>query len=112
MCIYLVVKIKITAINNSHLHKSQTADDKSVVPVTIDSAGHVKTDAILGHSADKKVFSQYTDLIERQPGADDLVKPSEEDISEATARTRAALEKIVNSKPLPPLPLPLPLAAI
>jgi len=79
--------------------KKKTSADQQIVPITIDSTGRVKTDAILGHGADKKVFSQYTDLIERQPASEDgLAKPSEEDISEATARTRAALEKIVNTK--------------
>lgn len=62
----------------------------------MDSAGRVKTDAILGHG-DKKVFSQYTDLIERPHDASELAKPSEEEINDVTARTRAALEKIVNS---------------
>jgi len=63
----------------------------------MDSAGRIKTDAILGHSDKKKVFSQYTDLVERHDDTD-LARPSEEEVNDATARTRAALEKIVHSK--------------
>lgn len=78
--------------------RKQTSADQQVVPITLDSTGRVKTEALLGHGDNKKVFSQYTDLIEKQPGTEELSRPSEEDINEATARTRSALEKIVNSK--------------
>ncbi len=70
-----------------------------VVPMAVDSAGRVKTDAILGHSSDKKVFSHFTDLVERQPDDEELVRPSEEELTETTARTRAVLEKLVNGTP-------------
>lgn len=67
----------------------------------MDASGRVKTDALLGQRADKKVFSQYTDLIEHQHDESGLARPSEEEVNDVTARTRAALEKIVNCMYLP-----------
>eukprot|EP00026_Physarum_polycephalum_P004665 Phypoly_transcript_04687.p1 GENE.Phypoly_transcript_04687~~Phypoly_transcript_04687.p1 ORF type:complete len:558 (+),score=113.10 Phypoly_transcript_04687:270-1943(+) len=79
------------------LDMGRKKNDQQVVPLAMDASGRVKTDAILGHG-DKKIFSQYTDLIERPHDAAELARPGEEEINDATARTRAALEKIVNSK--------------
>lgn len=46
------------------------------------------------------MFSQYTDLVERHAEDDELARPSTEEIDDVTARTRAALEKIVSSMSL------------
>lgn len=78
--------------------RKKTSADQQVLPLQLDSAGRVKSDAILGKRGDKKVFSQYTDLVEKQTDEEELARPSEEEINDVTARTRAALEKIVSTK--------------
>jgi len=78
--------------------KKSSTNDKQVIPVALDATGRVKSEAILGQRGDKKVFSQYTDLVERHAEENELARPSAEEIDDATARTRAALEKIVSTK--------------
>jgi len=72
------------------------ATDSAIVPVQLDSSGRLKHEAILGHT--KPVFSQYTDLIERPHTEEELGRPDEEEIAEITAKTRSALEKLVQGK--------------
>lgn len=72
------------------------SSDNAVVPVQLDSSGRVKHEAILGHT--KPVFSQYTDLIEKPHVEEELGKPDEETVAETTAKTRSALERLVQGK--------------
>eukprot|EP01113_Clastostelium_recurvatum_P033545 TRINITY_DN4444_c0_g1_i3.p1 TRINITY_DN4444_c0_g1~~TRINITY_DN4444_c0_g1_i3.p1 ORF type:complete len:714 (+),score=177.95 TRINITY_DN4444_c0_g1_i3:298-2142(+) len=71
---------------------------QAIVPLSTDANGNVRYDAILGGGPNRKIFSQATDMVERQFGQDDLRRPEGEELQATTDRTRAALEKLVNSK--------------
>jgi SNW domain-containing protein 1 len=70
----------------------------NALSIQLDSTGKVKYETILGHGKDKIVHSTALALTDKVVDEEELVRPSEEEEAEATARTRAALEKIVNSK--------------
>lgn len=78
--------------------RKNAAGGSNALSIQLDSNGRVKYETILGHGKDKVVHSTALALTEKAVDDEDLVRPSEEDEAEATARTRAALEKIVNSK--------------
>lgn len=67
-------------------------------PITLDSQGKIKYEAILGHGPNKIVHASSLALVERTLEEEDLQRPDEEAEAEATAKTRAALEGIVNGK--------------
>ena len=67
----------------------------------MDAKGNFQYDAIVkqGHAANRIVHSKFTDLVPMNITESTFVdKPSEEDISKTTEKTREALEKIVNGK--------------
>eukprot|EP01111_Echinosteliopsis_oligospora_P008966 TRINITY_DN2538_c0_g1_i1.p1 TRINITY_DN2538_c0_g1~~TRINITY_DN2538_c0_g1_i1.p1 ORF type:complete len:580 (-),score=210.13 TRINITY_DN2538_c0_g1_i1:94-1833(-) len=79
--------------------KKSSSSSQQIVPLTMDGTGKFKHDAILGARKDKKVFASFTDLIETQGGAEaELAKPTEDEVEATTAKTRAALEQLVNFK--------------
>ena len=54
-----------------------------------------------GHSKDKVVYSKFTDLLPKEvygENDDELARPDEEAVKDATEATRAALEKLTSSK--------------
>ena len=56
---------------------------------------------IQGHSKDKVVYSKFTDLLPKEVYGDndeELQRPDEEAVKDATEATRAALEKLTSSK--------------
>eukprot|EP01132_Coremiostelium_polycephalum_P007899 gene7899-9718_t len=81
-----------TTTSNSNINSS----NKSIVPISVDESGRVKHEAVIGNG--KIVQSQYTDLIPKEFGENDLQRPNEEEINETIERTKAALEKKVNLK--------------
>eukprot|EP01112_Ceratiomyxa_fruticulosa_P019636 TRINITY_DN6474_c0_g1_i1.p1 TRINITY_DN6474_c0_g1~~TRINITY_DN6474_c0_g1_i1.p1 ORF type:complete len:637 (-),score=177.05 TRINITY_DN6474_c0_g1_i1:90-2000(-) len=78
--------------------KTNSVSSQAIVPLTTDSSGRLKYDAILGISKDVTHYSEYTDLVEKRFDEDDLRRPDDETVTETTDRTRAALEKIVSGK--------------
>jgi SNW domain-containing protein 1 len=80
--------------------KKKAVTSTSVVPLTLDSTGKIKYDALItqGQTPGKTVFSKFTDLVEKHVEESELSRPSEEEVAETTAKTRAALESLVNGK--------------
>ncbi|XP_028409774.1 SNW domain-containing protein 1-like [Dendronephthya gigantea] len=83
--------------------KTRNKGTSSALPVTLDSEGRVKYDALVrqGHSKDRVVHSRFQDLIPAQITKEDdpeLQRPDDDEIAETTERTRLALEKEVSSK--------------
>lgn len=76
----------------------------NALAVQLDAEGKVKYDLIArqGHSKDKVVYSKFTDLLPKEVYGDDndeeLQRPDEEAVKDATEATRAALEKLTSSK--------------
>ena len=79
-----------------------TASTSNALAVQVDAEGKVKYDAIArqGHSENRIVHSSFKDLIPLRQRADagdlSLERPSEEEIAQATEKTKLALEKLVN----------------
>eukprot|EP00850_Spirogloea_muscicola_P026556 SM008233S22593 [mRNA] locus=s8233:1:564:- [translate_table: standard] len=74
-----------------------------VLPVNVDAEGSVAYDAVvrLNENASKTVFARHSDLVPKVGDGGDgllLARPSEEEVEETAARTKAALEKIVSAK--------------
>ncbi|CAI5453112.1 unnamed protein product [Caenorhabditis angaria] len=71
--------------------------------------GKLQHDAIarVGHAKDKTVYSKLSDMKAKTWNEDDedIQKPDDDAIAEATEKTRMALEKIVNSKVSSALPV-------
>ncbi|KAF2073476.1 hypothetical protein CYY_005224 [Polysphondylium violaceum] len=67
----------------------------AIVPISVDSTGRVKHEAILGKQI---IHAQYADLVPKQMTEAQLARPDEEEIKETMDRTKSALEKIVNGK--------------
>jgi len=82
----------------------------NALAVQLDAAGKVKYDILArqGNRKDKIVFSKFTDLIPAEVRDDtdpELQKPDEEEVLEATEKTRQALEKLTSSKISAALPV-------
>jgi len=78
--------------------------------VQLDAAGKVKYDILArqGNRKDKIVFSKFTDLLPSEVKDDndpELQKPDDEEVFEATEKTRQALEKLTSSKITAALPV-------
>jgi SNW domain-containing protein 1 len=71
-----------------------------VVPLKVDAEGKIKFDVILrqGINPKQKVFSQFSDMVEKEESEDNLQKPSQEEEQKVAEKTRAALGKTVNEK--------------
>lgn len=78
-------------------------DSKKVLPLQLDADGKIKYDVIVkqGHRSDVVVYNKLSDLLPSEVLNEDdpsLQKPDEEEVQELTDKTRAALEKLTNSK--------------
>ncbi|KAJ7196146.1 hypothetical protein O6H91_Y509300 [Diphasiastrum complanatum] len=80
--------------------RKEQKPDSTILPVSVDAEGNIAFDAIVkqGENASKTVFSQHRDLIPKLPSEAESEKFSEEEITETTERTKAALEKIVSAR--------------
>ncbi|KAI8975571.1 SKIP/SNW domain-containing protein [Mycotypha africana] len=88
--------------------KDKRAVDRKggALTLEVDSEGQVKYDAIArqGHSEDRIVHTSFKDMVplkdRKDVDVDKLVmdRPSEEEVQSVAEKTKAALEKIVNSK--------------
>ena len=77
--------------------------DAKVIPLQLDGEGKIKYDAIVkhGHRSDVVVYSKLSDLLPSEVVNEDdpaLQKPNDEEIQDLTEKTRAALERMTNSK--------------
>jgi SNW domain-containing protein 1 len=73
----------------------------SVVPLSVDDSGKIKYDALINQGVkqgERLVKSSYQDLVPHKFTAEELAMPTPEQIMETTERTKAALERITNSK--------------
>jgi len=82
---------------------SGSGKKSNAIAVQLDAEGKVKYDLIArqGHSKDKVVYSKFTDLLPKEVYGDndeELQRPDEEAVKDATEATRAALEKLTSSK--------------
>lgn len=81
--------------------KEQKADSKTL-PLNVDKDGNIAYDAIVkqGENASKVVHSQHSALVPKLHDVTEaeLRRPDEEEVAEATEKTRAALERVVNKK--------------
>jgi len=85
------------------LNMGRGEDTSKALAVQLDASGKVKYDVIArqGHSKDKIVFSKYTDLLPvevREEDDPELQRPDDEEVMDATEKTRMALEKLTSSK--------------
>ncbi|KAF8651492.1 hypothetical protein AX16_004790 [Volvariella volvacea WC 439] len=82
------------------------ASSGNTLALQVDSDGNVRYDAIAhqGQRPDKIIQSQFKDLVplahrkDLDDSARNMERPSEEEVQATADRTRAALEKLVNSK--------------
>jgi len=80
----------------------------NALAVQLDASGKVKYDLIAkqGHGKDKIVYSKYTDLLPKEiTNEEEVQRPDEDAVREATEKTRAALEKLTASKVTAALPV-------
>merc|ERR1712223_1474371 len=80
----------------------------NALAVQLDASGKVKYDVLArqGHGKDKIVYSKYTDLLPKEiTDEEEVQKPDEDAVREATEKTRAALEKLTASKVSAALPV-------
>merc|ERR1719414_242065 len=82
---------------------SGSGKKSNAIAVQLDAEGKVKYDLIArqGHSKDKVVYSKFTDLLPKEvygENDEELQRPDEEAVADATEKTRAALEKLTSSK--------------
>jgi len=80
--------------------RSDGKSSNSIVPLALDSDGKVKFDAIISKGNSKVVYSRAQDLVPKQASEELLERPDPEVEAETTAKTKAALEKIINGKVL------------
>lgn len=80
----------------------------NALPVQYDANGNIKYDMILRQSSNKNkvIYSKLQDLLPSEVlNPEEVSKPDEEDIRKTTESTKAALEKIINSKISAALPV-------
>lgn len=82
--------------------KKEQRGDSKTLPLNVDKDGNIAYDAIVkqGQNASKVVHSQHSALVPKLHDVTEaeLRRPDEEEIADATEKTRAALEKVVNKK--------------
>lgn len=76
----------------------KTDTSQKTVPITTDSEGRIKYEAILDPNSNKQIAARYEDLAARRFDEDELRRPDPEEEAEITARTKAALEKVIDGK--------------
>jgi len=93
------------------LNMGRTEETKSnALAVQLDAAGKVKYDILArqGNRKDKIIFSKFSDLLPsevRDENEEELQKPDDDEVLEATEKTRQALEKLTSSKITAALPV-------
>ena len=72
----------------------------AIIPLEVDETGKVRYDALMKQGMRKGtwVHTGFSSLVEKVVTDEELMKPDEDAITEATERTRRELEKIVNSR--------------
>jgi len=89
-------------------HEKSSGNKATTLAVQLDASGKVKYDLLArqGHGKDKIVYSKYTDLLPKEiTDEEEVQKPDEDAVREATEKTRAALEKLTASKVSAALPV-------
>ena len=91
------------------LDMGRKTDKKSnALPLQLDASGKIKYDVIVrqGHSKDKIIYHKLQDLLPSEVLDDEEIeKPGEEEINETTEATKAALEKLTQTKISAALPV-------
>jgi len=82
------------------LDMGRKGSKSSTTQLTVDAEGSVQHEAIIrqGMRKDMVLYSQYTDLIEKDLAASELQRPSVEEEAKIAEKTRAALGKLVDEK--------------
>lgn len=78
--------------------RKSAAGSTSIIPLTMETDGRIKFEAVLGQSDKKVVYASARDLIERDPTDEDLARPGDDVEQETTERTRDALSKLISKK--------------
>jgi len=86
-----------------NLGRGEEQTKTTQLAVQLDATGKVKYDILArqGNRKDKVVYSKFSDLLPSEVRDDDdpeLARPDDEEILEATEKTRIALEKLTSSK--------------
>ena len=76
----------------------KSTDGQRTVPVTLDSQGRVKYEALLGHGDRQIIQARHEDVSEKKFSTDELRKPDAEEEAATTEATKKALEKVLNGK--------------
>jgi len=75
------------------------ATSEKTLPVQLDAEGRIKFDSVVNPSGNyKKVHSRFEDMAITKVEESDLNKPDDDEIADITAKTKSALEKVVNGK--------------
>jgi len=90
--------------------KENKNSDSNALALQLTSDGKVKYDVIArqGHRKDKVVYSKLSDMLPAEVIHEDdpsLQKPDLDEVADITEKTRAALEKLTNSKVSAALPV-------
>jgi len=79
--------------------RKETGSTQKTVAVQIDSDGKIKFDALIAPpSSNRKVFAKYDDMAITKVDENELARPDQETEAQISARTKAALEKVVSGK--------------
>jgi SNW domain-containing protein 1 len=70
----------------------------AIVSVNVDAEGNIKHDAIVQKGTAQKVYSSFTDLVQKDFKKDSLVLPTKEEEEEATLKTQKALGLLIDGK--------------
>ncbi|KRZ09776.1 SNW domain-containing protein 1 [Trichinella zimbabwensis] len=102
-------EIHIAQFPNGLGRSNKKQGNSNQLALQLDSSGKVRYDAIVrhGHSNDKIVYHKLSDLKGQliDESDDSFHRPKEEDLKEVTEKTRAALEKITQTKIAAALPV-------
>ncbi|XP_003370217.1 SNW domain-containing protein 1 [Trichinella spiralis] len=102
-------EIHIAQFPNGLGRSNKKQGNSNQLALQLDSSGKVRYDAIVrhGHSNDKIIYHKLSDLKGQliDESDDSFHRPKEEDLKEVTEKTRAALEKITQTKIAAALPV-------
>ncbi|KRX66867.1 SNW domain-containing protein 1, partial [Trichinella sp. T9] len=102
-------EIHIAQFPNGLGRSNKKQGNSNQLALQLDSTGKVRYDAIVrhGHSNDKIIYHKLSDLKGQliDESDDSFHRPKEEDLKEVTEKTRAALEKITQTKIAAALPV-------
>lgn len=93
-----------------NMGKENKESVSNALALQLNSDGKVKYDVIArqGHRKDKVIYSKLSDMLPSEVINEDdpsLQKPDSEEVADITEKTRAALEKLTNSKVSAALPV-------